>query len=108
MAADHLLFNNAMERLIALRKQKRKMSKIELSKRESALHIYQHQIYSSVAAKPEPKDLQVLVRLPEPIIIALDEIVGRSEGKFKSRNDLINSIIAGFIQDLRHQDEARK
>lgn len=61
-----------------------------------------------MAAKPEPKELQVLVRLPETIIIALDEIVQRSEGKFKSRNDLIYSIIAGFIQDLRHKDEERK
>lgn len=58
--------------------------------------------------KPEPKEIQVLLRFPEDLVISLDEIIAQSRGRIKSRNELIVSVLRGFVADLRNQDEARK
>jgi len=55
---------------------------------------------------PEPKEKPVLLRIPEHYIIAIDEIVKKSNGKYKSRNELVTEIIGIFVSDLKSKAEA--
>lgn len=54
---------------------------------------------------PAMKEKPVLFRLPEAYIIALDDIVKKSKGKYKSRNDIVTEVVGTFLQDLRRQAE---
>jgi Arc/MetJ-type ribon-helix-helix transcriptional regulator len=54
---------------------------------------------------PEPKDKPILLRLPEHYVIALDEIVRQSKGKYKSRNELATEILGIFLSDLKNRAE---
>lgn len=56
---------------------------------------------------PEPKEKPVLLRLPEHYIIALDEIVRQSKGKYKSRNELVTDIVGIFLSDLKKSAERK-
>jgi len=55
--------------------------------------------------QPEPMEKPVLFRLPEHYILALDQIVEKSKGRYKSRNDLMIEIVGIFLSDLRRQAE---
>lgn len=56
---------------------------------------------------PSPTEKPVLLRIPENYIIALDTIVERSKGQFKSRNDLVIDIIGTFLSDLRSEADSK-
>ncbi|MBI3639321.1 MAG: hypothetical protein HY223_03305 [Thaumarchaeota archaeon] len=56
---------------------------------------------------PEPKEKPVLLRLPEHYVIALDEIVRQSKGKYKSRNEIVIEIIGIFLSDLKKSAEKK-
>lgn len=55
--------------------------------------------------QPKMKEKPVLFRLPERQLIILNNIVKQSQGKYKSRNDLVTDILEHFIIDLRKQAE---
>jgi len=52
-------------------------------------------------ATPEPMEKSVLVRIPVDQLMLLDAIVKNSKGKFKSRNDLVISILENFFNNLK-------
>jgi hypothetical protein len=54
---------------------------------------------------PKMKEKAVLFRLPERQIIILDNIVKHSQGRYKSRNDIMTEILDYFIEDLRVKAE---
>lgn len=56
---------------------------------------------------PEPKEKPILLRLPENYVIAIDEIVRQSKGKYKSRNELVMEIIGIFLSDLKKGAEKK-
>jgi Arc/MetJ-type ribon-helix-helix transcriptional regulator len=51
------------------------------------------------------KEKPALIRLPEIQLIILDNIVKHSQGRYKSRNDLVKEIIQNFIEGLKRQAE---
>lgn len=57
--------------------------------------------------QPKMKEKPVLFRLPERQLIILNNIVKQSQGKYKSRNDLVTDILEHFIIDLRKQAEKK-
>jgi len=56
-------------------------------------------------SQPKMKEKPVLLRLPERQIIILDNIVQNSQGRYKSRNDLVIEILEYFIQGLKKRAE---
>lgn len=56
-------------------------------------------------SQPKMKEKPVLLRLPERQIIILDSIVQNSQGRYKSRNDLVIEILEYFIQGLKKRAE---
>ncbi len=52
-------------------------------------------------ATPEPMEKSILLRIPANQLMLLDAIVKNSKGKFKSRNDLVISILDNFFNNLK-------